>query len=766
MRGVQKALSRRRATRLAPLAAALSATALAAGFAGAAAAQPKGPAGLGGSTPDAAANTAAGPSSATKSGEALPAGELPIAGYDAAGVRTASAPEAWGGIRTGSEPTLSDRVVRYEITARLDPVKHTVDGEEKLVWRNRSARAIHAVYLHLYLNAFEGTQSTFMREKGAGGFRQLGPDNLEKGEWGYVELRRVQQAGKPVPWSYVHPDGGPETDHTVVRLDLPEAVSPGASTALDISFFDQLPRVVARTGWFGSYHLVGQWFPKIGVLELPGERGATQPRWNCHEFHLHSEFYADFGSFDVRIVAPGAFTVGATGELQGAPAPAAGGLAHHYVQDDVHDFVFTAWDGYAAPLTAQWQGPGTGVVQVKVLYPPEYEAVARPTLAATTEALAYFSETLGPYPYKTVTAVVPPFNAQESGGMEYPTFFTTIGQRDYDRDVAAVDMVTVHEFGHGYFYGLLASNEFEEPFLDEGLNDFWDARMLEASGRSMHPMPRFLRKLGIGRDFGVEWRDLNRALGIPPYADDYLAQNSWKRIGNYGLVYKETATAFHDLEQALGRGVLARAFKEYYRRWHFRHPSTADLREALADASGQRALVERFFEERVLRSTPQDDRVVKLEVEELTPEIGAVERNGKRVERDADAVGKEIAKAREAYAKAHPGASKDGPGPYPFRSTVTVQRRGAYQPQTLVVKFGGGVEKRESWVAEEKWHKFVYELPTKVVSAQLDPDERFSADRSKLDDGRTREAHPLAARRWTLEGGSWMGLALSFLEAL
>lgn len=117
-------------------------------------------------------------------------------------------------------------------------------------------------------------------------------------------MRKVAQAGAKVPWSFVHPDGGPVTDHTVVRLDLPAPVAAGASTVLDIDFHDQLPRVIARTGYFGSFHLVGQWSPKIGVLELPGERGATAPRWNAHEFHVHSEFYADYGNFDMKLTVP------------------------------------------------------------------------------------------------------------------------------------------------------------------------------------------------------------------------------------------------------------------------------------------------------------------------------------------------------------------------------------------------------------------------------------------------------------------------------
>jgi len=229
---------------------------------------------------------------------------IPFADPNASAVTVPSADNAWGGPRSDAAATLSDRVVSYDISATLDPVKHTIDGKQKLTWRNRSNQPVCAVFLHMYLNAFEGPGSTFMTEQRNLRFGFRSGVEVEKGDWGYSELKRVQQAGKPVRWRFVHPDGGPPTDRTVVRLDLPQPVAPGASTTLDIDFFNQLPRVSARTGYFGTFHLVAQWFPKIGVLELPGERGATTPRWNVHEFHLHSEFFADFGSYDVKLTVP------------------------------------------------------------------------------------------------------------------------------------------------------------------------------------------------------------------------------------------------------------------------------------------------------------------------------------------------------------------------------------------------------------------------------------------------------------------------------
>jgi hypothetical protein len=354
--------------------------------------------------------------------------EIPLAGPNAAAVRTPSAADAWGGARSGKEANLSNRTVAYSIDADLDPVKHTIDGRQTLTWRNRSAQPVCSVYLHLYLNGFEGPGSTFMTEQRASesGFRSN--VDTKDGEYGFIRLDKVVQDGAKAKWTFVQPDGGPKTDRSVVRIDLPSPVPAGATTNLDIDFFSQLPRVVARTGYYGSFHLVAQWFPKIAVLELPGERGATAPRWNAHEFHLHSEFFADFGSYDVRITVPKGFTVGATGALTGKPVEKAGKVTHRYVQHDVHDFAWTADNRYAKPLTRTWQGP-LGPVQVSVLYPPDYASNAEPVLQATIDSLDYFSKTLGPYPYGTVTAVIPPYGADEAGGMEYPTFFTADSTR-------------------------------------------------------------------------------------------------------------------------------------------------------------------------------------------------------------------------------------------------------------------------------------------------------------------------------------------------
>lgn len=745
-----------------------------------------------GGASDGAAASASGASSAASSpAVAAAASAVPpaldgiaLAAPDAAAVRQPSSPQAWGGPRSGQEPTLSDRVVDYQIEARLDPEAHTIEGKQRLSWRNRSAVPVRSVYLHLYLNAFEGEGSTFMSEQRRLGFAFRSDVPIKKGDWGYIELKKVQQAGVAVPWYFVQPDGGPATDRTVVRLDLPQAVAPGGSTTLDIDFFDQLPRVLARTGYFGSFHLVGQWFPKIAVLELPGERGATAPRWNAHEFHLHSEFYADFGRYEVRIDVPEGYTVGATGELQGEPKKQGGRVIHHYVQGDVHDFAWTADKRFAPPLKAVYEGEGSPKVQVQVLYPPEYAHNAPVVLKATLDALAWFSKTLGPYPYRTVTAVVPPFNAKEAGGMEYPTFFTADSYADQTPGTLAhfgQEFVTIHEFGHGYFYGILASNEFEEPFLDEGLNEFWDQRMIQARGQRAPVTTAALKRLGVGTTVDVfEGERLGAGLKDPP---DGLGQNSWHRhsSGSYGTVYSRTATALRDLEAQIGREKLELAFKTYYQRWKFRHPSTADLREVLAEVSGQPALVQRLFEQHIYASRSVDDRVESFKSVEELPLLGLqIGPDGRRSELDKDAQEDLVEKLRAQWKKDHPASSSKAeakkdpqtgevlaePGPFPYRTTVVLRRRGAAVPQTLRVRFADGSVETVRWDDQQSWARFSWVKPVKAVSAELDPERLHYLDQNQLDNSRALKSDGRAARRIASDAGSLLQTLLALVATL
>lgn len=228
----------------------------------------------------------------------FPSGQAPVGGQ---GV----------GVSVGNAAHQTGRVADYVIDATLDPARHAVDGRERLTWRNRSARMVSVLYLMA-----DGT-----------------PDDND------VHLRDVKQNGVAVPWRLARHEHGPANGHDVVQLTLPAPVMPGESTTLDITFLNQLPRMAAYGGLYGMVHLAALWFPKMAVLELPGESGATEMRWNVH---ASARAHADASRHDVRLTAPQAYTVSATGQLQEAPVERNGMLIHHYVQTGVQDFAWTA----------------------------------------------------------------------------------------------------------------------------------------------------------------------------------------------------------------------------------------------------------------------------------------------------------------------------------------------------------------------------------------------------------------------------------------
>ena len=427
----------------------------------------------------------------------------------------------------------------------------------------------------------------------------------------------------------------------------------------------------------------------------------------------------------------------------------AGKVTHRYLQDDVHDFAWTADKRYAKPMVKTWNGPN-GPVEVKVLYHPEYASNAEPVLQATIDSLQYFSDTLGPYPYQTATAVIPPYGATEAGGMEYPTFFTADNTTQDAPGTAGrfmLDFVTVHEFGHGYFYGILASNEFEEPYLDEGMNEYWDQRMMTSRKQDIVLDTPWLRALGIGtRITPFQMERMGASLADPA---DPLGAPAWGRLssGSYGTVYSRTATAMRQIESLVGTPAMERAMKLYYARWKFRHPSTADLQAALAEGTGRPDIVDGAFESFIYGTGKVDDKVASLASREVLPLPGYHAYKGRQVQVGRKQIDKAIADTRKAWKDKHPDA-KPWQGAFPWHTVVVVRRDAAKVPQTLRVAFADGSHRDVAVTTQDSWQRFEVTTQAKAVSAALDPDDKIHMDVSELNDSRTAEPDTSAARRW------------------
>ena len=682
------------------------------------------------------------------------------------------APPLFDGRGRALGPPLSDRVVDYQIRARLDPAAGALEGAERLGWRNRSREPQRTLGVHLYWNAFRNERSAFLRQDRQG-FRRTRP--VREQDWGFAEVRSVTVGGKDVTATlrFRHtgeataeslglppppaPEGPPD-DRTVFTVTLPEPVPPGGQVALDIAWTAHVPLVRERAGRLGDFFMMGQWFPKVGVLELPGERGAARPRWNCHPYWHETEFYADWGSYDVTLTVPARMVVGATGAL--VERREEGGLATwRFHQDDVHDFAWAAWEGFQV-VEDRFAEAGLPEVRVRLLLHPEHAWAGPQILEAAKATLASFGRRFVAYPYPTLTVADAPDAAAGATGMEYPTFIGTVTSRRpvEPRDYLAW-MVTAHELGHNWFFGLLASNEFEEAWLDEGLDTWATARVLLEREVRLHPedlAPRLLRRLWPGAGaLALDEVALNRlSLRREPQTPTATPAWAFRSPRDYGsATYAQTTLALLSLERLAGREALDRAMRTYAVRFAFRHPSGADLLAVLEEQLGPGWSW--LTGQALHRAARLDYRVDRIACQADDPEhVGGLFDDGQGGRRYVD-----------------PDRA-DGE-PTAWRCQVEISRHGEFRaPAELRVTFDDGSERSERWsLAEQRedgprWRRFEYAGPSRVKEAQLDPAWKLLLDQDRANDGLTREPDGRVSARLL----GWLDYAfqaaLSFLAAV
>jgi hypothetical protein len=287
-------------------------------------------------------------------------------------------------------------VVIYDIKAGLDPEAKIVRGEERLTWLNATSRAVSNAPFHLYLNAFLNNRSTFMKESGRG------RTGRRDDEWGYCRVTGISlDGGEDLLPSlrYVQPDDANADDRTVMEVTLPREIGPGETATFLIEFESKLPRVVSRSGFNGKFFMVAQWFPKLGVLREDG--------WNCHQYHAHSEFFADFGRYRVEITTPPEYIVGAAGLRTARRRNADGTITVVHEQDRIHDFAWTACPDFVEFRKPFRLSEPRVETEMILLIHREHKRLLPRHLEALTHALTFYSRSYGAYPYPTITLVDP-----------------------------------------------------------------------------------------------------------------------------------------------------------------------------------------------------------------------------------------------------------------------------------------------------------------------------------------------------------------------
>jgi hypothetical protein len=637
--------------------------------------------------------------------------------------------------RPDAPPTgaLSPRNANYSIEARLEPQTRTLTGRAVLTWRNVSPNATSELRFHLYFNAWRNTRSTWMRERMMSDAGSLA--SRPAGDWGWIDVGGVRLLGAgaapPIDLTgqkrFIAPDDGNPDDRTVLAVPLPQPVAPGETINVELDWTSHVPRTFARTGAVGNFFFIAQWFPKVGVLEAQG--------WNCHQFHSATEFYSDYGVYDVRLTVPTGWVVGATGRERERRDNTNGTTTHRYTQEDVHDFAWTTSPSYLERQEV-FEHPSLPRVQMRLLLRPEHAGQADRHFAATRTALKYYGEWFGPYPYGHITVIDPAWQSG-AGGMEYPTLFTAGTRWLAPRAVLQPESVTVHEAGHQFWYGIVGNNEFESAWLDEGLNTFSTARALELASP-----PNRLANRYFG-DF-IPWvfdeirlsraTDGNRLNGYRTAAE-MDAQSTptfqyWPGTAS-NITYNKTALWLNTLERHLGWPTLQKILSTFFDRWKFRHPRPADFFAVVNEVTGRDYS---WFFDQVHRGS----NVFDYGIQRFT--TGPATARGMF---DADG-GRAFSTRTDSQGR--------------FRTEVIVRRYGeAVFPVDVLTVFRDGEKVREHWDGQDRWRLFTYERSSRAVSTMVDPERVLLLDVNFTNNSRSMDsAAPAAATKWTLAWTAWL----------
>jgi len=620
-----------------------------------------------------------------------------------------------------SAQPMSQRVVHYEIEAKYDAGRHTVDATEVLTYHNLTGQPLDHFPFHLYQNAFQ-PNATWIREVKVAGSRDVSYDKWEDKDYGSEEIKSLEVVGQGDLTSqvrYIAPDDGNLDDKTVVDVPIPKPIAPGEYAQFKIAFQTKFPETQARSGWKHDFVLGGQWFPKVGVFW----HGA----WNCHQYHAFTEFFADFGVYDVKLTLPQFEVVGASGVKVGEVNNSDDTKTVAYHGDDIHDFAWTACPRYRVKEDGVFQGQ-MGPVQMRILMQPAHWSQVQRHEKILKESLEQFESRYGPYPYKTITLVDP--ESAEAGGMEYPTFITGDTSWFMPDGLKLPEIVIEHEFGHQYWYGMVATNEFEDAWMDEGINSYTEVKVLDAIlGRKTSGIDLAGITLGEREQQRLGYTGVADVDPMAQKAYDYYSFNSYG-----GITYGKTASVLLTLESIIGEDTMAKAMRTYFMKYRFTHPGKEDFLKTIEEVSGRD--LRWYFNQAVYGSPVLDYRVMRVE---------SIPVNWYETKKSV--------------------FQKDDKNTL-YRSYVWIQRKEDFvMPVEVEVKFDNGEKFREHWDGVSRWTKFTYEKKAKVESAEIDPDHRVQIDRNDFNNSFTAEAN--VKPRWKLTNywifvTQWLGQALAW----
>jgi hypothetical protein len=620
----------------------------------------------------------------------------------------------------------SARICDHHIVAHVDTKSATITARSRVAWRNTTASSVSVLPFHLYMNAFRATDTTWMsaaqgRHRGSeGDFTQLG----------YTDVRSIDQLGGPLTelpevLSAWKPGTDSEktalsfqedSDPSLMQVTLTRPVAPQEVVVLELEWVTKLPSVFARSGANDPFIFSGQWFPKPGANTENGVR--------AHIYFQHSEFFADFGNYEVELNLPADAKLITNGLAQSehqAPKSDDGEarVSRVFRAEMVHDFVWTVFPDYVFAQKRVLNGQ----VLARAAFATQYADQMNLQLDVLDQTMIAMEKRFGPYPWSTITIVQPPELGGDAGGMEYPAFFTTSPTQSTSLPRWLIDapvmgeMTTVHEYGHQYFQGMLANDEHLYPWLDEGFNTFANSLIVDDIYGSESPAITILgHRLTHLESLRVGASALREPLPI-----DLTAAHFDSRPGAFSTIaYLKTANALHTLRNLVGQDLFDPAMRTYVDRFRFHHPTPENFKSTMIEKLGATPTVKcgkpdlncesltfdlaAFFEEVLNSANEAEYAATSLRHTQVLPTFGwHRDANGELVE-----------------------SPKPDAEPERF-SVVGIARNGGLRiPVEVEMTFEDGTSTRRLWDAQDGSH--FWRVAGTVVRVEIDPDNRLSLE--------------------------------------
>jgi hypothetical protein len=514
-----------------------------------------------------------------------------------------------------AQDTYFQQKADYRIAVKLDDSRQMLLSHIDIQYTNNAPVALDRIYMHLWPNAYKNNQTVFAKAEARSGSWDFYSAPEEKR--GFIDSLDFKVNGQSVRWELL-----PDTIDVAV-LWLAKPLAPGEQLQISTPFRVKVPGNFSRLGFSREQYQLCQWYPKPAVYDQNG--------WHYMPYLNMGEFYSEFGDFEVFINVPSNYQVAASGNLQTASeiayldslAAYAAGIDSfpaleipesspefktlHYRLENAHDFAWFCGKNYYVKQSEVVLPNSGRKVKTAVFFSRDTK-YWKNAVTYVDSSVYYYSKWLGDYPYDVCTAVDGALTA--GGGMEYPTITVIAGAGS----ARSLDLVIAHEVGHNWFYGILASNERDHPFMDEGFNSYYEERYMAK------------RYPGGSPNLNINIAGLD--LGTKNINETELAYLLSKRRGKdvslwhthstgydgetYGtLVYKRTAFELKYLEAYLGTEAFDAMMQSYYEGWKFKHPQPSDMRQALqAAAKGKN--ISWWFDQRLASAGKVDYRIGRI----------------------------------------------------------------------------------------------------------------------------------------------------------